>query len=223
MPPSRYPDCDGPPATPKPTRAWSARLPRPTRSRSTLRPDDRAGSHPPPRLRPGTQDRITLPQSRRPRHIRRRHGPRRSHRRLRQRHRRSDRPLRPRRVRSTWDPRQHTVALLRDVAGRTGHAATGPVPGHRRGRGGLRAGRPRAEPGLPVAWRPHRRPHGHRRRRPRPRPATRRRRRPTTHLRRLLVRLRARHHLRQPVPRAGAGARPRRRGRSDRVGHRPRR
>ena len=105
-------------------------------------------------------------------------------------HRRSDRPLRPRRVRSTWDPRQHTVALLRDVAGRAGHAAAGPVPGHRRGRGGLRAGRPDAEPGLPVAWRPHRRPHGHRRRRPRPRPATRRRRRPTTHLRRLLVRLR---------------------------------
>ena len=87
----------------------------------------------------------------------------------------------------------------------------------------LVAGRRRA-PRRPVqpARQQARRPHVDRQRRPRPRPPPRRRRRRSTQLRRALLRVVSRDHVRQHVPRPRPGGRRRRRARPDRLGERRR-
>ena len=68
------------------------------------------------------------------------------------------------------------------------------------------AARQAARPGVQEARWGDRGPHGNGRRGPRPRPAAARGRRSPAELRRLLVRVVPRRHLRQPVPRTGCGA-----------------
>ena len=134
-------------------RAGTARL------RPVERTDDLDCPHQASRGRPGTSDRLALPQPRRPGRFGRRLRTRRRARALHRTGERGSCPVRPRRLRSARDRAQHGAALLwqPQTVGRLLHAVRFPVDA--RGGADLGRGRPVSGRQLRQARRQHRGAH----------------------------------------------------------------